>query len=184
MLKISAIVSKKYDLIVKQQRNGRVFWMNRVPMTVEGEKALKDELQRLKSVERPRIIQAIADARAHGDLKENAEYHAAREEQGFAEGRIQEIEGKLSEAQIIDIMQIENTGKVLFGSTVHIVNVETEEVRAYKIVGDDESNVKDNKISVNSPIARALIGKMEGDIAQVQAPGGLVEWEIEKVQHV
>lgn len=158
--------------------------MNRVPMTVEGEQALKEELHRLKSVERPRIIQAIADARAHGDLKENAEYHAAREEQGFAEGRIQEIEGKLADAHIIDISKITCTGKVLFGSTVHIINVESEEERAYKIVGDDEANIKNNKISVNSPIARALIGKEEGDIAQVQAPSGIVEWEIDRVEHV
>ena len=158
--------------------------MNRVPMTVVGEKALRDELHRLKSKERPRIIEAIAEARAHGDLKENAEYHAAREEQGFVEGRIQEIEGKLSEAHIIDITQIENTGKALFGATVHIINVESEEERAYQIVGDDEADIKAGKISVNSPIARALIGKMEGDVAQVQAPSGLVEWEIDKVEHL
>lgn len=158
--------------------------MNRVPMTVEGAKALQEELQKLKSVDRPRIIQAIADARAHGDLKENAEYHAAREEQGFTEGRIQEIEGKLSEALVIDISEIENTGKVIFGTTAHIMNVDTEELRAYKIVGDDESDIKQNKISVNSPIARALIGKVAGDIAQVQTPAGLVEWEIEKVEHI
>ncbi len=158
--------------------------MNRVPMTVEGEKALREELNRLKSKERPRIIQAISEARAHGDLKENAEYHAAREEQGFVEGRIQEVEGKLSEAHIIDITQIENTGKVLFGSTVHIINVESEEERAYKIVGDDEADIKEGKISVNSPIARALIGKMEGDVAQVQAPSGLVEWEVDRVEHI
>ena len=158
--------------------------MNRVPMTVEGEQALREELKQLKSVERPRIIQAISEARAHGDLKENAEYHAAREEQGFVEGRIQEIEGKLSEAHIIDITKIDCTGKVLFGSTVHIINVDTEEVRAYKIVGDDEAEVKQNKISVNSPIARALIGKEEGDVAQVKAPSGIVEWEIDKVEHI
>jgi len=158
--------------------------MNRVPMTIDGEKALHEELQRLKSVERPRIIQAISEARAHGDLKENAEYHAAREEQGFVEGRIQEIEGKLSEAHIIDVTKLENTGKVLFGATVSIINVETDEGRKYKIVGDDEADIKKNKISVNSPIARALIGKLEGDVAVVQAPGGAVEWEIDKVELV
>jgi len=153
-------------------------------MTIDGEKALHEELQRLKSVERPRIIQAISEARAHGDLKENAEYHAAREEQGFVEGRIQEIEGKLSEAHIIDVTKLENTGKVLFGATVSIINVETDEGRKYKIVGDDEADIKKNKISVNSPIARALIGKLEGDVAVVQAPGGAVEWEIDKVELV
>jgi len=156
--------------------------MNRVPMTIEGEKALHEELHRLKSVERPRVIQAISEARAHGDLKENAEYHAAREEQGFVEGRIQEIEGKLSDAHIIDVTKLENTGKVIFGATISIINVETEDARQYKIVGDDEADIKQNKISVNSPIARALIGKLEGDIAVVQAPGGAIEWEVDKVE--
>ena len=157
--------------------------MNRCPMTVQGEAALKAELHQLKTVERPRITEAIAEARAHGDLKENAEYHAAREEQGFAEGRIQEIEGKLAEAQVIDITKIANSGKVLFGTTVTIINVDTDDEKTYQIVGDDEADIKVSKISVNSPIARGLIGKEIGDIATVNTPGGLVEYEIEKVEH-
>ena len=157
--------------------------MNRCPMTVQGEAALKAELHQLKTVERPRITEAIAEARAHGDLKENAEYHAAREEQGFAEGRIQEIEGKLAEAQVIDITKIANSGKVLFGTTVTIINVDTDDEKTYQIVGDDEADIKFSKISVNSPIARGLIGKEVGDIATVNTPGGLVEYEIDKVEH-
>ena len=157
--------------------------MNRCPMTVQGEAALKAELHQLKTVERPRITEAIAEARAHGDLQENAEYHAAREEQGFAEGRIQEIEGKLAEAQVIDITKIANSGKVLFGTTVTIINVDTDDEKTYQIVGDDEADIKVSKISVNSPIARGLIGKEVGDIATVKTPGGLVEYEIEKVEH-
>ena len=157
--------------------------MNRCPMTVQGEAALKEELHQLKTVERPRITEAIAEARAHGDLKENAEYHAAREEQGFAEGRIQEIEGKLAEAQVIDITKIANSGKVLFGTTVTIINVDTDDEKTYQIVGDDEADIKFSKISVNSPIARGLIGKEVGDIATVNTPGGLVEYEIDKVEH-
>lgn len=158
--------------------------MNRCPMTVAGEKALKEELHRLKTVDRPRITEAIAEARAHGDLKENAEYHAAREEQGFSEGRIQEIEGKLADAQVIDITKIAKSGKVLFGVTATIINVDTDEEKKYQIVGDDESDIKQNKISVNSPIARALIGKEEGDVVAVQTPGGLVEYEIDQVEHL
>lgn len=158
--------------------------MNRCPMTVTGEKALKEELHRLKTVDRPRITESIAEARAHGDLKENAEYHAAREEQGFSEGRIQEIEGKLADAQVIDITKIAKSGKVLFGVTVSIINVDTDEEKKYQIVGDDESDIKQNKISVNSPIARALIGKEEGDVVAVQTPGGLVEYEIDQVEHL
>lgn len=158
--------------------------MNRCPMTVAGEKALKEELHRLKTVDRPRITEAIAEARAHGDLKENAEYHAAREEQGFSEGRIQEIEGKLADAQVIDITKIAKSGKVLFGVTVSILNLDTDEEKKYQIVGDDESDIKQNKISVNSPIARALIGKEEGDVVAVQTPGGLVEYEIDQVEHL
>ncbi|WP_347332239.1 transcription elongation factor GreA [Marinimicrobium locisalis] len=158
--------------------------MNKVPMTVEGAEALRHELDDLKKVQRPRITQAIAEAREHGDLKENAEYHAAREQQSFCEGRIQEIEGKLSNAQIIDVKAIEPSGKVIFGTTVTIVNTETDQEVRYKIVGDDESDVKNNKISVNSPIARALIGKEEGDIAMVKTPGGEVEYEIDKVEHI
>ena|SRR5690606_33724958 len=158
--------------------------MQRFPMTVEGAEALRAELQRLKMVERPRIVQAIAEAREHGDLKENAEYHAAREEQGFCEGRINEIESKLSAAQIIDVREIAHTGKVLFGTTVTILNVDTDEQKVYKIVGDDEANIRQNKISVNSPIARGLIGKEEGDVVQIETPGGVVEFEIDKVEHL
>jgi transcription elongation factor GreA len=157
--------------------------MNKVPMTVEGEKALRDELEQLKKVDRPRISQAIAEAREHGDLKENAEYHAAREQQSFAEGRIMDIEGKLSHAQVIDVAAIPHTGKVIFGVTVDLINVDTDESVTYRIVGDDESDAKNNLISVNSPIARALIGKMEGDAVLVRAPGGDIEYEIDEVRH-
>lgn len=156
----------------------------RVPMTVAGEAALRDELQRLKSVERPRIIQAIAEARAHGDLKENAEYHAAREQQSFCEGRIKEIEGKLSESHVIDITSIARTGKVIFGVTVDLINCDTEEEVSYQIVGEDEADVKQNKVSVTSPIVRALIGKEVGDVVVVKTPGGDVEYEIDDVRHV
>ncbi|MBN56953.1 MAG: transcription elongation factor GreA [Thalassolituus sp.] len=158
--------------------------MQKYPMTVEGEKALRDELQQLKTVERPRVIQDIADAREHGDLKENAEYHAAREQQGFIEGRIQDIEGKLSNAQVIDIKSIPHSGKVLFGTTVSIINVDTDEEVEYRIVGDDEADIKNNRISVSSPIARALIGKSEGDTVVVNIPSGTVEYEIDEVKHV
>lgn len=158
--------------------------MSQVPMTVEGEAMLRAELKRLKTEERPRIIQAIAEAREHGDLKENAEYHAAREQQGFCEGRIKELEGKLSEARVIDVKQLPNTGKVIFGTTVSLVNCETDEEVRYRIVGEDEAEVKAGKISVTSPIARALIGKQEGDVVVVRAPGGEVEYEIDKVEHL
>ncbi|MGI9287169.1 MAG: transcription elongation factor GreA [Pseudomonadales bacterium] len=158
--------------------------MSQIPMTVEGEAKLREELQRLKTVDRPRIVQAIAEAREHGDLKENAEYHAAREQQSFAEGRIGEIEGKLAEARVIDVKTIPPTGKVIFGTTVEIYNFETEATQTYKIVGDDEADVKVNKISVNSPIARALIGKEEGEEVVVQTPSGAVEYEISKVEHL
>ena len=158
--------------------------MQKFPMTVEGEKALRDELQHLKTVARPKVIAAIAEAREHGDLKENAEYHAAREQQGFIEGRIQDIEGKLSNAQVIDIKSLPHTGKVLFGATVRIINTDTEEEKEYQIVGDDEADIKNNRISVFSPIARALIGKEEGDVVKIQVPSGLVEYEIDEVRHV
>jgi transcription elongation factor GreA len=158
--------------------------MNKVPMTVAGEAALREELEHLKKVERPRISQAIAEAREHGDLKENAEYHAAREQQSFAEGRIMEIESKLAEAQVIDVAKLPKTGKVIFGTTVDLINVETDENVRYQIVGEDEAEVKSNKISVTSPIARALIGKEEGDVAVVKAPGGDVEYEIDQVHHI
>ncbi len=157
---------------------------NKVPMTVQGAKALQDELDNLKKVVRPRIVSAIAEAREHGDLKENAEYHAAREQQGFCEGRIQDIEGKLSHAQIIDVTAIPPAGKVIFGTTVSIINVETDKEVTYQIVGEDEADIKKNKISIGSPIARALIGKEIGDVALVKAPGGDIEYEIEGVQHL
>lgn len=155
----------------------------KTPMTVEGAEMLRAELKTLKSEARPRVIQAIAEAREHGDLKENAEYHAAREEQGFIEGRIQEIEGKLSGAQVIDVSKIAPTGKVIFGVTVQLINVDTDEEQTWRIVGDDEADLKERKISVSSPIARALIGKSQGDVVVVQAPGGNVEYEIDRVEH-
>lgn len=158
--------------------------MSRVPMTVAGEKALREELDRLKTVDRPRVIQSIAEAREHGDLKENAEYHAAREEQGFIEGRIQELEGKLSHAQVIDVKAIPHSGKVIFGTTVVIINCETDETVRYQIVGDDEADIKAGKLSINSPIARGLIGKSEGEIAGIQTPKGIVEFEVEEVLHL
>ena len=156
----------------------------KVPMTLEGSERLREELNHLKSVLRPQIIQAIATAREHGDLRENAEYHAAKEQQSFAEGRIKEIESKLSDAQLIDVTQLKPTGKVIFGSTVTLVEVESGSERRYKIVGEDESDLKQNKISVMSPIARALVGKAEGDTVVVKAPNGSVEYEIEKVEHI
>jgi len=156
----------------------------KVPMTLEGSEKLREELNHLKSVLRPQIIKAIATAREHGDLKENAEYHAAKEQQSFAEGRIKEIEGKLSDAQIIDVTKIKHTGKVIFGSTVTLVEVESGAEKRYKIVGEDESDLKQNKISVMSPIARALVGKSEGDTVVVKAPNGSIEYEIGTVEHV
>ncbi|GAB2198681.1 transcription elongation factor GreA [Sessilibacter sp. MAH4] len=158
--------------------------MIKIPMTVEGAKALEVELEQLKKVDRPRIVAAIAEAREHGDLKENAEYHAAREQQGFCEGRIQEIEAKLSNAQIIDISKLPASDKVIFGVTVDIINTDNDAVTTYKIVGDDEADVKANKISVNSPIARGLIGKEVGDIVAIRTPGGVVEYEIEDVRYI
>ena len=158
--------------------------MNKVPMTKAGADALEAELDDLKKVQRPRIVQAIAEAREHGDLKENAEYHAAREQQSFCEGRIQEIEGKLSYAQIIDISTIPESGKVIFGATVEILNIDTDEMVTYKIVGDDEADVKEGKISCNSPVARGLIGKEIGDEVSIQTPSGEVIYEIDSVKHV
>ncbi|WP_286240995.1 transcription elongation factor GreA [Neptuniibacter halophilus] len=158
--------------------------MNRVPMTAAGEAALRTELDQLKTEDRPRVIAAIAEAREHGDLKENAEYHAAREQQGFIEGRIQELEAKLSNCQVIDVTSIPHTGKVIFGTTVTIINLDTDETKTYQIVGDDEADIKANKISVNSPIARGLVGKEEGDIVNIQTPGGAAEYEIEEVAHI
>ena len=153
-------------------------------MTIAGEAKLRQELHQLKTEERPRIIAAIAEAREHGDLKENAEYHAAREQQGFTEGRIQEIESKLSNAQVIDITTIPQGEKVLFGTTVSLTNLDTDEIQTYTIVGEDEADVKQNKISVTSPVARALIGKLIGDVAVVRTPAGDVEYEIDDVKHI
>ncbi|GAB2679924.1 transcription elongation factor GreA [Aliiglaciecola aliphaticivorans] len=158
--------------------------MNQYPMTAKGAEMLRDELNELKSVKRPQIIQSIAEAREHGDLKENAEYHAAREQQSFCEGRIQDIEGKLSNAQIIDVTKIPNNGKVIFGATVTIINVESDEETTYRIVGDDEADIKNNLISVNSPIARGLIGKEEDDIVTIQTPAGTVEYEVSQVEYI
>lgn len=158
--------------------------MSKFPMTVAGEAALRAELDRLKKVERPRVVDAIAEARAHGDLKENAEYHAAREQQSFNEGRVMEIEGKLGNAQIIDVMAIAPSGKVIFGTTIDLVNIKTDETKIYRIVGEDEADVKKNLISVGSPVARALIGKEEGDVVVVKAPSGDIEYEIDQIRHI
>jgi len=158
--------------------------MSQYPMTVHGADALREELNYLKTVKRPEIVNAIAEAREHGDLKENAEYHAAREQQGFCEGRIQDIEGKLGNAQVIDVTKIPNHGKVIFGVTVTVLNIETEEEVKYQIVGDDEADIKQNRISVNSPIARGLIGKEVDSEIEISTPGGLVEYEIIAVEHI
>lgn len=158
--------------------------MNKVPLTVNGAERLRAELEELKSVTRPRIIAAIAAAREHGDLKENAEYHAAREQQSFAEGRINEIEAKLSNAQIIDVTKVDAGGKVVFGATVEIEDLDSEKRVTYQIVGEDEASIKDGRISIGSPIARALIGKETGDTVVVKAPGGDIEYEILSVSYV
>lgn len=158
--------------------------MDRVPMTLRGEKSLREELEHLQKVERPRITNAIAEAREHGDLKENAEYHAAREEQSFTEGRIQEIESKLSLAQVIDVTALPKSDKVVFGATVTLVDVESDEEMTYQIVGDDEASVKDGRISITSPIARGIVGKEVGDAVSIQTPSGEVEYEIDQVQYV
>ncbi len=158
--------------------------MKKVPMTVEGEARLRVELNHLKTVVRPRVIADIATAREHGDLKENAEYHAAREEQSFAEGRIKEIEGKLSDSQVIDVKSVPASSKVIFGTTVTLFNVDTEDTVTYQIVGDDEADVKVKKISYASPIAKAIIGKEEGDEVVVKIPSGEATYEIEKVQYL
>lgn len=158
--------------------------MNHTPMTVRGAEKLREELDYLKTELRPQIIEAIADAREHGDSKENAEYHAAREQQGFCEGRIQEIEAKLSNAQVIDVTKMTNNGRVIFGATVTLLKSETEEEVVYRIVGDDEADIKQNLISVNSPIARALIGKEVDDVAIVKTPGGDVEYEVLEVAYI
>ena len=157
--------------------------MNKVPMTVRGAGLMRDELKRLKSEDRPNIIKAIAEARAHGDLKENAEYHAAKEQQGFIEGRIKEVEAKLSNIQEIDVTTIDAQGKVVFGSTVEVLDVESNEETVYKIVGEDEADIKSGLISFTSPIARALIGKNEGDEVSFSAPGGERHYEIIQVRY-
>lgn len=157
--------------------------MSKVPLTVRGAERLREELKRLKSVDRPRIIQAIADARAHGDLKENAEYHAAREQQSFAEGRIQEIEGKLSNAEIIDVTTIRADGKVIFGATVLLADEDAGAEVTYQIVGEDEADIKAHRISINSPIARGLIGKQQGDSATIRTPAGEKQFEIIEVKY-
>ncbi|HYQ71743.1 MAG TPA: transcription elongation factor GreA [Gammaproteobacteria bacterium] len=156
----------------------------KVPITARGAEKLREELSRLKTVDRPRIIAAIAEARAHGDLKENAEYHAAREQQSFAEGRIKEIESKLSHAHIVDVSTMNASGKVVFGCTVELMDEDTEDTIIYQIVGEDEADIKVGMISVNSPIARALIAKMEGDVVSVTVPGGERSLEIVEVRYI
>ncbi|MBD8604943.1 transcription elongation factor GreA [Pseudomonas sp. CFBP 8771] len=158
--------------------------MIKYPMTVQGHRALEEEHEKLSKVERPRLSQAIGEARELGDLKENAEYHAAREEQGMVEARIRDIEGRLQNAVVIDVTTIPKTGKVIFGTTVEIANVETDERVRYKIVGEDEADIKGGKLSHGSPIARALIAKEEGDVVTVKTPGGVIEYEIVEVAHV
>lgn len=158
--------------------------MNKVPMTKRGETKLREELADLKGNQRPVVIQAIADAREHGDLKENAEYHAAREQQSFIEGRIKEIEAKLSTSQVIDVTTLQNNGKVVFGATVKLLDMDSEDEITYQIVGDDESDLKARRISFGSPVAKALIGKMEGDEVGVNTPNGIREYEILEVNYI
>lgn len=158
--------------------------MQKYPMTLTGMSALQEELEQLKSVERPRIINAIAEARAHGDLKENAEYHAAREQQSFTEGRIRELEAKISHSQVIDVANLPRDNRVVFGVTVHLLNLDTEQETVYQIVGEDEADLKQGKISFGSPIARALIGKEVDDVVEVQTPAGVVEYEISNVEYL
>ena len=158
--------------------------MEKEPITVSGLQSLKSELEDLKNVQRPKVVEAIAEARSHGDLKENAEYHAAKEQQSLTEARIKDIESKLSNAQVIDIKNIEPSDKVIFGTTVTVLNSEVEKSIIYKIVGEDEANAGDGKISYASPLARSLIGKYEGDLIQVETPGGKIEYEIEKVGYI
>jgi transcription elongation factor GreA len=158
--------------------------MSKVPLTVRGAEKLRAELEQLKRVERPKVIQAIAEARAHGDLKENAEYHAAREQQGFIEGRIKDIEGKLSHAHIIDVTKLHHTGKVVFGVTVDVLELDTDEEHTFQIVGEDEADSRQGLISISSPIARGLIGKVEGDVAAIEVPGGVREFEILEIRYV
>ncbi|MBG7602280.1 MAG: transcription elongation factor GreA [Gammaproteobacteria bacterium] len=158
--------------------------MNKIPLTVRGAETLRNELNELKTVKRPAVIAAIAEARAHGDLKENAEYHAAREQQGFIEGRIKDIDAKLSHAQIIDVTSVDAGGRVIFGATVDVIDLESDEELTYQIVGEDEADIQQGLISVNSPIARGLIGKEEGDVAEINTPGGQREFEVLEVRYV
>lgn len=158
--------------------------MNRMPMTAEGAERLRRQLDELKSVERPRVIQALAEARAHGDLSENAEYHAARERQGFIEGRIATIEEALAIAEIIDVTKIDAEGKIVFGATIELFNLDTEQEVRYQIVGEMEADISQGLLSVTAPIARAMIGKEEGDVIQVDAPGGIVEYEVLSVAYI
>ncbi|HEY4127899.1 MAG TPA: transcription elongation factor GreA [Gammaproteobacteria bacterium] len=157
--------------------------MSKVPLTVRGAERLREELKRLKGTDRPKVIQAIAEARAHGDLKENAEYHAAREQQGFIEGRIQDIEGKLSNAEIIDVTQMNANGKVIFGATVLLSDEDSGKEITYQIVGEDEADIKASRISINSPIARGLIGKEQGDVVTIRTPAGEKQFEIVEVKY-
>jgi len=158
--------------------------MAKIPMTRNGLEALKAELQNLKSVERPKIIEAIAEARAQGDLSENAEYESAKERQGFIEGRIAEIESKISQAEVIDPATLNAGGRCVFGATVEVEDLDLEKQATYQIVGDDESSVKDNKISINSPLAKALIGREEGDVIEFETPGGIKSYEVLKVAYI
>jgi len=158
--------------------------MSKVPLTMRGHQLLEEELKRLKYTDRPQVIEAIAEARAHGDLKENAEYHAAKEQQGFIEGRIKELEGKLSHKQVIDVTAVDAKGKVIFGSTVELLDEDTGQEIEYRIVGEDEADIKSNMISYTSPIARALIGKSEGDAVSFQAPSGEKAFEILEVKYI
>ena len=158
--------------------------MTKFPLTVKGAEKLREELKRLKTVDRPKVIEAIAEARAHGDLKENAEYHAAREQQSFIEGRIKEIEGKLSNAEIIDVSSMNANGKVIFGATVVLADENDGSEVTYQIVGEDEADIRNGLLNINSPIARGLIGKEEGDVVDIQTPGGVKSYEILEVKYV
>ena len=158
--------------------------MQKVPMTANGMITLRTELEKLKTKDRPQIAKAIGEARAHGDLKENAEYHAAKETQGLIEARIRDIESKISNAQIIDVKKLTQNGIVVFGTTAHVVNLDTDEENVYQLVGDDEANIKENKISINSPIARALVGKKVGDATMATVPTGVLELEVTKIEYI
>lgn len=158
--------------------------MQKIPMTVQGAKALRQELEKLKTKDRPQIAKAIGEARAHGDLRENAEYHAAKENQGLIEARIRDIESKLTNANIIDVKKIPHNGIVVFGTTVNVSNIDNDDQKTYQLVGDDEADIKVNKISINSPIARALVGKKVGDIASATTPSGVLQLEITKIEYI